>query len=116
MKVSGHVQTQTQKKSTVLFLKYMRNRDDDQSYFELGGKHVLNIAVNVGGLLGSNKTAVYNAYKEWKECESFVADDYGPQRPGAFFHPTSGTYERKFLMNEEDLKIKFKKWMRLNLL
>ena len=35
MKVSGHVQTQNQNKATMVmvFLKYMRNRDDDQSHF-----------------------------------------------------------------------------------
>ena len=76
----------------------MRNRDDDQSHFKLGWKHALDTAVNVGDLLGSNKTAVYNAYKEWKEGERFVADDDGPQRPGAFCHPTSGTYEETFLI------------------
>ena len=99
----------------MVFLKYMRNRDYDQSHFKLGGKHALDIAVDVGDLLGSNKTAVYNAYKEWKEVERFVADNDGPQRPGAFRHPTLGTYGRRFLLNEEDLKIKFKKCMRLNL-
>ena len=68
MKVSGNVQTQNQNKATMVmvFLKYMRNRDDDQSHLELGGKHDLDIAVDVGDLLGSNKTAVCNAYKEWK--------------------------------------------------
>ena len=39
-------------------------------------------------------------------------DDDGPPRPGAFHHQTMGTYERRFLLNYEDLKIKFKKWMR----
>ena len=99
----------------MVFLKYMRNRDDNQSHFKLGGKHALDKAVDVGDLLGFNKTAVYNEYKEGKEGERFVADDDGPQRPGEFRHPTLGTYERRFLLNEEDLKIKFKKWMRLNL-
>ena len=42
-------------------------------------------------------------------------DDDGPPRPGAFHHRTMGTYERRFLLNHEDLKIKFKKWMRKNL-
>ena len=99
----------------MVFLKYTQNRDDDQSHFEIGGKHSLDIAVDVGDILGSKKTAVFNAYKEWKEGERFVADNDGPQRPGEFCHPTSGTYERRFLLNEEDLKIKFKKRMRLNL-
>ena len=42
-------------------------------------------------------------------------DDEGPSRPGAFCHRTQGSYERRFLLHEEDLKMKFKKWMRINL-
>ena len=68
MKVSGHVRIQTKKKATMVmvFLKYTRNQYDDQYHFELGGKHTLDLAVDVGDILGSNKTAVYNAYKELK--------------------------------------------------
>ena len=50
----------------MVFLKYTRNQDDDQYHFELGWKHTLDLAVDVGDILGSNKTAVYNAYKELK--------------------------------------------------
>ena len=42
-------------------------------------------------------------------------DDDGPPQPGAFRHRMMGTYERRFLLNHEDLKMKFKKWMRKNL-
>ena len=65
MKVSGHEKTQTQKKATMVmvFLKYTWNRDYDKYQFKLGGKHALNIAVDVADILGSNKTAVYNVYK-----------------------------------------------------
>ena len=42
-------------------------------------------------------------------------DDDGPPRPGDFHHRTMGTYERRFLLDHEDLKMKFKKWMRKNL-
>ena len=73
------------------------------------------MAVNVGDLLGANKKAVYKAYKEWKEGERVESDNDGTPRPGAFRHRTMGTYERHFLLNHEDLKIKFKKWMRKNL-
>ena len=41
-------------------------------------------------------------------------DDDGPPRPDAFHHRTMGTYERRFLLNHEDLKMKFKKWTRKN--
>ena len=43
------------------------------------------------------------------------SDDDGRTRPGAFCAPKRGTYERRFLLNEEDLKFKLTKWMRKNL-
>ena len=117
MKLSGHVRELTQKKAmmVMVFLKYMQSRDADWSHFELGGKHASDIAAEVGELLGTNKTTVYNAYREWKEGEMLEADNDGPPRPGEFYHQTQGTYERRFLINHEDLKMKFKKWMRNNL-
>ena len=98
----------------MVFLKTMQNRDDDLSHFILRGTCASDIAAGVGELLGTNKTAVYNAYKEWKEGERLDPDNDGPPRPGAFNHRTKGTYERQFLLNHEDLKMKFKKWMRKN--
>ena len=71
MKVSPHARERTQKKATMvmLFLKYMQIRDDDRSHFEVGGKHASNMAAKVGDLLGTNKNAVYKAYKEWNKGE-----------------------------------------------
>ena len=80
----------------MLFLKYMQIRDADRSHFGVGGKHASNMAAKVGDLLGTNKNAVYKAYKEWKEGERVEGDDDGPPRPGAFHHQTMGTYERRF--------------------
>ena len=80
----------------MVFLKYMKDRDDDQSHFKRGGKHASEIAAEVGELLGATKSSVYRAYKEWKECERLVADNNGPRRPGAFRHPTQGSHERRF--------------------
>ena len=117
MQVSGHVRETTQKKAmmVMVFLKYMMNRDEDASHFILGGRHALDIATEVGDLYGENKTAVYNAYKEWKEGEVVTTSSNNVQRPGAFWHSTQGTRERHFLLDEEHLKITFKKWMRENL-
>ena len=116
MKVSGHLRELTQKKATMMmiFLKYIRDRDADPSNFKAGGKHAADIAAEVGELLGTSKSIVYSTYQEWKRGE-IREDDDGPTRPGAFRNPTIGTYERRFLLNEQDLKMKFKKWMRKNL-
>ena len=117
MKVSEHVRERTQKKAmmVMVFLKLMHTRDVDKQNLEVGGKHAYKIAAKVRELLGTNKTAVYNAYKEWKEGERLEGDDDGPPRPGEFYHRTQGYYERRVLLHEEDLKMKFKKWMRTNL-
>ena len=63
MKVSGHVRERTQKKAmmVMVFLKLMHTRDVDKHNLEVGGKHASKIAAEVGELLGTNKTAVYNA-------------------------------------------------------
>ena len=93
----------------------MQIRDADRSHFEVRGKHASDMAAKVGDLLGTNKNAVYKADKEWKEGERVEGENDGPPRPGAFHHRTVGTYERRFLLNNEDLRMKFKKWMRKNL-
>ena len=68
MKVLGHVQEQTQKKAmmVMVFLKLMYTWDVHKHNLEVGGKHASKIAAKVGELLGTNKTAVYNAYKDWE--------------------------------------------------
>ena len=66
MKVSPHVRERTQKRATMvilLFFKYMQIRDADRSHFKVGGKHASDMAAKVGDLLGTNKNAVYKAYK-----------------------------------------------------
>ena len=70
------------------------------------------MAAKVGDLLGTNKNAVYKVYKEWKEGKSVEGDNDIPPQPGVFHHQMMGTYNRRFLLNDEDLKMKFKKWMR----
>ena len=86
LKVSPHVRERTQKKATMvmLFLKYMQIRDSDRSHFEVGGKHASDMAAKVGDLLGTNRNAVYKAYKEWKNGERVEGDDDVPPRPGAY--------------------------------
>ena len=117
MRVSGAVREAVQKKAmlVMVFLKRMLNRDADQSHFYKAGQYASDLAAEVGELFGSSKSTVYRAYKEWKEGEMFEANDYGPRRPGSFRNPTTGIHERSFLLNHEDLKMTFKKWMRKNL-
>ena len=117
MRVSGAVREAVQKKAmlVMVFLKRMLNRDADQSHFYKAGQYASDLAAEVGELFGSSKSTVYRAYKDWKEGEMFEANDYGPRRPGSFRNPTTGIHERSFLLNHEDLKMTFKKWMRKNL-
>ena len=83
----------------MIFLKYMRDRDNDVSHFEVGAKHAIAIAAEVGDLLGVSKNSLYRAYSEWKAGE-VSSDDDGHTRPGAFCAPKRGTYEKRFLLNE----------------
>ena len=80
------------------FLKYMMDWDADKSHFDDGGTYAINFATVVGGFLDTNKTAIYNAYREWKEWERVDESDDGPRRPGAFRHPTTGNHTRGFLL------------------
>lgn len=116
MKVSGYLRESTQKKAmlVMLFLKFMHRRDAVPDHFETGGIHAADVAAEVAELVGSSFATVYRAYREWRAGERTVEDD-GVLRPGAFFRSVRGTHERRFLLNQEDLKTKFKKWMRKNL-
>ncbi len=98
----------------MLILKMMRRQDAFPSHFKAGGTHAADIATEVAELVGSSYATVYRAYGEWREGERTLEDD-GVCRPGAFLAPLRGTYERRFLMLEEDYKMEFKKWMRKNL-
>ena len=116
MKVSGHLREWTQKKAimVMLFLKFMYQRDAILSHFETGSPHALDIATDVAELVGSSYATVYRAYLEWRQGERTLEDDR-VLCPGDFFAPLRGAYERRFLLHEEDLKTKFKKWTRKNL-
>ena len=116
MKVSCHLHELTQKKVTMvmLFLKFLLRRDAFPAHFETGGTHASVIAAEVAELLGSSSRSVYRAYGEWRAGEQTIEDD-GVCRPGAFFPPLRGSYERRFLLHEEDFQLKFKKWMRKTL-
>ena len=69
----------------MVFLKLMHTQDVDKHNLEVGKKHASKIAAKVGELLGTNKTAAYNVYKEWKEGERLEGDNYGPPRLGDFY-------------------------------
>ena len=77
MNISGHVRELTQKKATMvmIFLKYMRDQDNDLSHFKVGAKHAIAIAAEVGGLLGVSKNSVYRAYSKWKAGEVSSNED-----------------------------------------
>ena len=48
----------------MIFLKYMRDQYKDVSHFEVGAKHAIAIAAEVGDLLGASKNSVYMAYSK----------------------------------------------------
>ena len=67
---------------------------------------------------------VYRSYREWRNGQlqrqaQLEKDDQSSKEiePGLgwFEQDRRGCYARRFLMDEEDYKIKFKKWMRSNL-
>ena len=96
------------------FLKLMHDRDTNETHCNAGGDHASFIAAEVAGLFASSVRTVCRAYNEWRAGER-EKDKDGPSRPGSFCSPTRGKHERDFLLKEEDLKSKFKKWMRTNL-
>ena len=76
------------------------------------------LATRSGELLGVSRAFMYWVYNEWKdgqetkviECKrkgEIINDD-----SGWFDFDGRGSYERRFLLDEEDLKVKFKGWMR----
>ena len=88
----------------MVFLKYMLMQDVNQSHFDRqGGKRASDLAIKVGELLGTNKNAVYNAFKEWKEGAILQGDNNREPRLGAFINPKVRTYKQRFLLNKEEL-------------
>ena len=83
----------------MVFFKYMMDWDTDKSHFGNIRTYAVNMTSAVGKLLDTNKTAIYNAYWEWKEGGRVVDNDEGPQRHDAFRHPTQGTYAQWFLLD-----------------
>ena len=86
MFVSGHVKELTFKKamSVRCYLKRMHERDVDTSHFVSGGKHAMDLALEVGNMLGMSKLFVYNSYREWKNGGD------GLLRIGSFQQPRHG--------------------------
>ena len=122
MVVSQHVSETTLKKamSLLLFLKLMHDRDDDTNDQISSDTNATVLAEKAASLLSTSKTFVYECYKEWcdgQEHHSIKAEEEKNKFNGAgwFLQDNRGSYERRFLLDEQDLKIKFKTWMRLNL-
>lgn len=136
MRVSAHVKQVTHQKALTLmvFLKKMHSRDTDQTHFELGGKRVSEIRKEVASELSCGEYIIQTAYKEWRdgheihlatrEAKVAAARLVGgnvrdieevPLGLGSFKQQRLGHYERSFLLEEEDLKVEFKMWMRSNI-
>jgi len=108
--------------SVMLFLTAMHKRDEDKTHFECGGKHSAIIAQEVANTLRVTKKCVFKSYQEWRQGEAIrwgdaIEANSGtvPLGFGSFEQHKKGSYERSFLMDEEDLKIDFECWMQKNL-
>ena len=124
MIVSRHIAEVTMKKamSLQLFLRLMHLRDDELNSSVSSDMHAQELAKNAGQFLGVSKSLVYRCYKEWRhgqEERAIMATAEGKKPPfddrGWFENDHRGSYERNFILVEEDLKLKFMKWMRKNL-
>ena len=126
MTISQYVSEVTLKKAMCLntFLVFMHKRDQDLSHFETGGKLAIELAEEAGEISCVSASFVYRDYKEWRQgqlqrdkqlTEDGQNSETFEEGLGWFLVDRRGSYARRFLMDEEDLKIKFKKWMRSNL-
>ena len=64
---------------------------------------------------------VYRCYKEWRDGQEVLAIEASEKGlelksgRGYFLVDRRGSYERRFLLHEEDLKVQFRRWMRKHL-
>ena len=113
----------TLKKAMVLqlFMRLMNFRDSTDNTDVDSRIHAEEVAVKAGLYISVSKAFVYKCYKEWRygqeeraieaqEKKSLVIDSRG-----WFEVDRRGSYAHRFLLNEEDLKMKFIKWTRKNL-
>ena len=104
-----------------LFLQLMYERDDANNASLSSNTHACVLAERSGDLLGLSKTFVYKAYKERRDGQEAKAivrqkkNDDTIDNSGWFEGDKRGAYERSFILHKEDLKVKFKCWMRKNL-
>ena len=134
--LSDHVCDHTMRKAMVVrhFLYEMKQRDSDDTHFVDGGVTAVEVATRVGECHGVCLKTVYNYYREWRDGEAerwknieeqvwdenidddtannLFASIYGF---GSFVAERRGSYHRPFILDDEDLKIEFKTWMRSQL-
>ena len=117
-----------------MFLTQMIKRYDVDIHDVNGGKKANEIAEEIGELFAITERTVYNYYNEWRDGEAerweeiqqqseskdmdesekqtLLASIYGF---GSFQNEKRGSWERQFLLDDEDLKIEFKRWLRKNI-
>ena len=123
MVISKHVVETTLKKALCLcfFLRLMHMWDGDSPNLISPEIHAKVLAEQAGFLLGMSTSFVYRCYKEWgdgQEVLAIEASEKGLELKsgrGYFLVDRRGSYERRFLLHEEDLKVQFRRWMRKNL-
>ena len=131
--LSTHVLEHTMKKSICLrqFLFAMKQRDDNDLIdgSDESGRKAADIATTVGEMNLVSQRTVYQYYKEWRDGEQFrkeevedrikiqnISDTTGLYESiygfGSFQNDMRGSYRRQFLLEEEDIKIDFKRYIR----
>ena len=127
--LSTHVLEHTMRKSICLrqFLFAMKQRDNDDI-----GKKAADIAESVAEMNLVSKATLYQYYREWRDGEQIrreelddrikthkIVDKTGLYESiygfGSFQNDMRGSYKRPFLLEEEDIKIDFKRYIRKTL-
>ena len=109
----------------------MKQRDDNDLIdgSDESGRKAADIATTVGEINLVSQRTVYQYYREWRDGEQFrreevedrikeqnISDTTGLYESiygfGSFQNDMRGSYKRQFLLEEEDIKIDFKRYIR----
>lgn len=104
-----------------LFLQLIYKYDEKLHKSVSNNIYIFILAERSGKLIRFSKAFVYRVYKEWrdrqeaKEIQRQEKNDSNIDDSEWFKRHKKRIYEYKFIMDKEDLKVKFKRWMQKNL-
>jgi len=99
----------------------MNFRDSAENSDVGSNTHTEELAIKAGLYISISKAFVYRCYKKWRygqeerTIEAQKKKSIVVEIRGWFEVDRRGSYKHRFLLHEEDLKMKFIKWMRRNL-